>query len=82
MRLADRIRGHVIDEIIAPARRGGATAVAVRAGDVHAALGLKDRMPAVCGALDAAVFCETAGVVLKQRLGPRQGATAEWILSL
>ena len=56
--LADRIRQHVLEEIIEPARKAGRSTVTVRSGDVHSELGLKSRMPAVCSALDAQVFCE------------------------
>lgn len=82
MILADQIRQHVIDEIIAQAREAGRTEVRVRAGDVHQAMGLNNRMPAVCGALDAVKFYDQANIVLKQRSGPHQGANAVWVFSL
>ncbi len=78
MTLTDQIREYVHDEIIAPARRQGLASVQVRAGDVHAALGLENRMPAVCGALDAEKFLEYAGVRLEERRGPAQGSSVEW----
>lgn len=82
MILADRIRQHVIDEYVTPARQAGETEVSVRAGDVHEDMRLDNRMPAVCGALDAAKFYDQARVVLKRRSGPHQGANAEWVFSL
>jgi 5-methylcytosine-specific restriction protein B len=82
MKLADRIRGYVIDELITPARQAGQGQITVRAGDVHQNLGLDNRMPAVCGALDAAKFYDQARVTLIQRNGPHQGSTAEWVLGL
>ena len=82
MKTADRIRAYVIECLIAPARTDGQTTLTVRAGTVHKALGLRDRMPAVCSALDAAKFYEAAGVTLIRRAGPPQGATAEWVLGL
>lgn len=82
MKLADRIRHFVRVEIVNPARAAGQSQVTVKAGDVHAAIGLENRMPAVCGALDAAKFCDEAGVIIIHRSGPLQGANAEWVLSL
>ncbi|MCB0137834.1 MAG: hypothetical protein KDD75_22205 [Caldilineaceae bacterium] len=80
--LADRIRAYVVAAIIDPARAAGRTTVTVRAGDIHAALDLENRLPAVCGALDAHKFYVESGVALTQRRGPKFGATAEWIFGL
>ena len=74
--LADRIRLHVITRHIAPARNAGETVVKVTSGDVHREMGLQDRMPAVCEALDAQVFLDMAGVAVEERSGPPQGAEA------
>jgi len=82
MNLADRIRAYVIDNLIAPARAKGQPTLTVRAGTVHKALDLKNRMPAVCGALDAAKFYEAVGVTLIKRAGPRQASRAEWVFGL
>lgn len=80
--LSDQIRQYVYAEIIEPERRQGQGVVRVRAGDIHAALELKDRMPAVCSALDAEKFLEYAQVRLTQRDGPKQGSNAEWVFAL
>ena len=80
--LADRIRAHVVTELIEPARAAGRTTVTVRAGDVHAALDLENRMPAVCGALDAHKFYAESGATLARRSGTKFGATAEWVFAL
>ncbi len=77
--LADRIRAHVVTELIEPARAAGRTTVTVRAGDIHAALDLENRMPAVCGALDAHKFYAESGVALTQRPGRSSAPTAEWV---
>jgi hypothetical protein len=45
-------------------------------------MGLKNRLPAVCGALDAAVFPKLAGVTLISREGPKQGANVFWIFDI
>jgi len=80
--LADEIREYALVAVIKPCRRRGESVVRVRAGDVHRAMGLEDRMPAVCGALDAAVFPEMAEVTLISSQGPPQGANASWTFGI
>lgn len=82
MILADRIRKYVLDTVITPARQQGRAYVVVRSGDIHKQMGLKDRMPAVCGALDAEKFLDYANVRLVERSGPYQGATVEWVFEI
>lgn len=82
MSQAEWIRHYVITELIEPARAAGRGHIIVRSGDVHDALGLKNRMPAVCGALDAAIFEEQAQVKVVSRSGPTQSSTVEWVLRL
>ena len=79
MILADQIRQYVLHNLIMPARATGLKQVTVRAGDVHQAVGLVNRMPAVCSALDAHKFLSYASVKLISRSGPRQGADAQWV---
>jgi hypothetical protein len=79
---ADEIRRYVLTEIIEPTRRAGQRTVRVRAGDVHDAMGLVNRVPAVCGALDTEKFQDLAGVTLVERTGPSQGHTVEWVFRL
>ena len=45
-----------------------------RVGDVHTGMKLRDRMPAVAGALGAKVFETTYGVKCVGRTGPHNGA--------
>jgi len=73
--LAERIRHHVITRHIVPARDAGETVVKVTSGDVHRDMGLQDRVPAVCSALDTQVFLDLAGVAMEARSGPPQGVT-------
>ena len=79
--LAERIRHHVIARNIAPARDAGEAQVRVTAGDVHRELGLEDRIPAVCSALDTEVFLEMADVTMEGRSGPPQGATTTFVFN-
>jgi hypothetical protein len=81
-RRAEAIRRYVLAEIIEPARHTGQRSVQVSAGDVHDAMGLRNRVPAVCGPLDADKFQDLAGVTLVERTGPPQGRTAEWVFRL
>ncbi len=80
--LADRIRLHVITNHIAPAREAGETRVRVTSGDVHREMGLQDRMPAVCAALDTQKFLDLAGLTMEERAGPPQGATTTFVFGV
>ena len=82
MILADQIRQYVLESIVVPARENGQSQIRIRAGDVHRAMGLSNRMPAVCGALDADKFYAQSGATLITRSGPKQGANTEWILGV
>ncbi|MCY3810549.1 MAG: hypothetical protein OXH15_01980 [Gammaproteobacteria bacterium] len=54
----------------------------IRAGDLHRKLGLTGRAPAVCSALGSKIFARLAGVVLIDRVGPRQSTTTQFRYSL
>jgi hypothetical protein len=79
---ADRIRQFVLDRYVNPARAKGQSTITVRAGDVHDAMRLSNRMPAVCSALDSKKFEELAGVQTVRRTGPPQGANVYFQFSL
>lgn len=82
MKLADQIRQFVVDEYVTPARNAGSPHVRIVSGDIHKRMGLEDRMPAVCGAIDAQKFVELAGVSLVSRSGPHQSSTVEWVFRI
>ena len=82
MTLADNIRDYVILNIIEPARKDGKRMVTVNATDIHEALKLVSRYPAVCSALDANKFLEIAKITLINREGPKQSTTAKWTFGL
>ena len=82
MQLADRIRQFVLRKYFEPAIRAGISETNIRAGDVHREMGLVNRMPAVCGALDTKVLQDRFGVELVRRGGPRQGANATFCYRL
>ncbi len=80
--LADRIREHVHERYVQPARAASSSEVTIRAGDVHSDMGLVSRMPAVCAALDSRIFADESGLRPVSRTGPRQGANAFFRFSL
>jgi hypothetical protein len=82
MSLADDIRNFVIAHYVAPARGAGQQDLQVRAGDVHRDMQLKNRMPAVCGALRSQLFAQSADVRLIRQDGPAQGANAVFFYRL
>lgn len=59
---ADRIRLCALNYFIEPAREGGANQVSIRAGDLDAAMGLKDALPNICQALAGEKFQQLAQV--------------------
>ncbi len=69
---AEDIREFAYSRYILPARRAGLREVRIRAGDVHHALKLANRHPAVCGALGADKF----QTQYRLRRSGRQGATS------
>lgn len=73
---ADDVRQYCTDNLIAPARQHGEKQIAIRAGDVHSAMGYKNRMPLVCAALGAQKFEALAGVERLSLTGPTNGANA------
>ena len=82
MRQADKIRALVLERYVATARAAGRSKVEIVSGDVARLFGRRNRMPAVCSALDAQVFAALARASHISRSGPRFGATARWIVTL
>ncbi len=79
---SDRVREYCKTNIVDPARARGDSTVTIRAGDIHAALGFKNRLPLVCSALGANVFEELARVHRIGIEGPTNGANAVFTFSL
>lgn len=72
--LADRIRDFTLRTFIRPELKANKSQVTIRAGDVHSAMRLRDRMPAVCSALESRKFQEMCGLELTNKRGPHRGA--------
>lgn len=73
MRPSDQVREYAKRHYIDPARRRRETRVRIVAGDVHRALRLVNRVPAVCSALSSKAFLEANRLRLESREGPPSG---------
>lgn len=77
---AERIRKHVIENHINPARRQGEESVAIRVGDVRAGAGLEldntDADISICQVLETQKFRKHAGVELLEKCGANQGESS------
>ena len=71
---ADRIREHVVARLAALATTCGPL-VAIRSGDVVRSMGLVNRTPAVCSALETAKFQQMAGLEFVERKGLARSTT-------
>ncbi len=69
-----QIRDFAKDRYVETARARGASEFTLRAGDVHEAMGLKARMPAVCAVLGSELFVQVNSLLIIRRLGPKQGS--------
>jgi hypothetical protein len=74
MSYADDVREHCWVHYVEPARTCGDSTITIRAGDVHSALGYKNRYPLVCAALGASTFEEAYRVQRVAVDGPLNGA--------
>ncbi|MBZ0143766.1 MAG: hypothetical protein K8F56_09295 [Rhodocyclaceae bacterium] len=74
MSYADEVRAYCSRQYIQPARAATRNEVLIRAGDVHEAMGYKNRMPLVCSAIGAAIFSEQNAVRRVAVEGPMNGA--------
>ncbi|NIU84949.1 MAG: hypothetical protein GWN31_13835 [Candidatus Thorarchaeota archaeon] len=74
MGLADDIRDFVFEKYIKPARGSGVSTVKVRAGDIHEEMGLKRKLPSVCGSLGTKKFLNQHNLNLENREGPSCGS--------
>ena len=78
MNQADRIRACAKELFVEPARRKRQTTLEVVARDVARELGLSNRMPNVCSALQSSKFLEMAGVELLDPKPTKPAATARF----
>src|SRR5579863_3409888 len=69
----ERTRDFAAQQFIEPARRRGDQIVQINAGEVHKALGFKQRVPAVCQALRPWKFVADNRLTLEKVEGPPSG---------
>ncbi|WP_245516366.1 AAA family ATPase [Methylobacterium segetis] len=82
LRDADRIRLCALNYFVEPAREQGAAEVAIRAGDLAAAMGLKDAFPNVCQALGGEKFRQLARVPAPTATEPNPSSTTTFTFRL
>jgi hypothetical protein len=81
-RFADDVRKYACDHYVTPARSAGQKTVTIRVGDVHKALGYKDRLPLVATALSAMKFRNENKLTLIKTEGPGQSTTTTYIFEV
>ena len=79
---ADRVRKYVLDKYVIPAQKESHDTVSVRAGDVHNALGFKNRLPLVCSALRSGKFLLMANSSIEETEGPDNSTTTRLLFRL
>ena len=79
MVISNRVREYVAREYIEPARRRKQPTVTVKAGDVHKAVGLTQRVPLVCQTLTGRKFLEENHLTLEKAEGPKSGLGTKMI---
>lgn len=72
---SDDVREYCGTHYVDQARGRGERSIAIRAGDVHAAMGYKNRLPLVCAALGAKLFEDQYRVRRTAIEGPTNGST-------
>lgn len=70
---ANRVREFAIEKYIRPARARHDKTVQIIAGEVHKGVGLTNRVPLVCQALQSRKFLEQNRLVLIKAEGPPKG---------
>jgi hypothetical protein len=81
MNKADEVVLYVRKSYIEPAMKGGKRLVKIRAGDVHKALGLSNRVPSVCQALTSRRFLDQNHLTLVEKHGPPSGLSTTTVFT-
>ena len=81
MATAEEVRRYAFKKI-QEARQKGEKTVTFTALEIHKGMGLTQRFPLVCSAIDADKFLDYASVILISREGPKQSTTARWTFDL
>jgi hypothetical protein len=78
---SELIRKYAREKYVEPAIAKGEREVRVRAGDVHKALALKNRVPVVCQALESKLFLKENNLVLESKEGPPSGLSTSVVFT-
>jgi len=78
---SDLVRRHASDEYLSAARRRGDKTISIRAGTVHRALKLNNRIPLVCAALSSKKFLTENHLRLLSKTGPPSGQSTTVIFT-
>jgi len=73
MSLADKVREYAYENYIKPAKDGGKDTVTIKSGDIHDGMGLENKIPSVCGALDTKKFQKQYNLEPEKKKGPACG---------
>lgn len=79
---ADDVRSYCCETYVKPARKAGQETVEIRSGDVHAAMGYRNRYPLVCSAIGAKVFEDMCRVMRTAVEGPINGSNTTFRFEL
>ncbi len=71
---ADDVRFYCRERYVEPARKTGQKTIEIRSGDVHAAMGYRNRYPLVCSAIGAKVFEDMCRIRRTAVEGPINGS--------
>jgi len=82
MNLSDEVRNYCEEKYIDPARKSGKKTIRIRSGDVHTALGYRNRYPLVCSALGSNIFEEMSKVKRLSIEGPLNGSNTEFTFEI
>ncbi len=80
MGLTEGIREFICKNYIQPAREKGKSRITIRAGDIHSAMRLVSRMPAVCSALSKKIE-QICGVKIIDIKAPPSGQGANFFVT-
>lgn len=79
---SEHVRQYCAENYIETARRKKEYVVAIRAGDVHSALGFTNRLPLICSAIGAKTFEDENHVKRIAIDGPLNGASTLFVFRI
>lgn len=80
--LADEVRKHCREHHNLPAREREDLVIALRSGDIHSELKLKNRLPLICACLGSKIFENENNIERIAINGPLNGSTTLFVFKL